>query len=115
MKRFFSLIVGCLVALLVVSAAAQTTQIATLLSGEDVRIFYGPESLKQAVTAAQDGDVITLSAGLFDAPSSLSKELTIRGAGIELPIISKRLLRLLYQEPYLLRQILNSKGFNFVR
>lgn len=63
------------------SATAQTTQLATLQHQDQVSIFYGAESLKQAVAAASDGDVITLSAGQFDAPT-FDKELTVRGAGM---------------------------------
>ncbi len=63
------------------SATAQTTQLATLQHQDQVSIFYGAESLKQAVAAASDGDVITLSAGQFDAPT-FNKELTVRGAGM---------------------------------
>lgn len=63
------------------SATAQTTQLATLQHQDQVSIFYGAESLKQAVAAASDGDMITLSAGQFDAPT-FDKELTVRGAGM---------------------------------
>lgn len=63
------------------SATAQSTQLATLQHQDQVSIFYGAESLKRAVDAASDGDVITLSAGQFDAPS-IDKELTIRGSGM---------------------------------
>ena len=67
--------------ILAFSATAQTTQLATLQHQDQVSIFYGAESLKRAVAAASDGDVITLSAGQFDAPT-FDKELTVRGAGM---------------------------------
>lgn len=67
--------------ILAFSATAQTTQLATLQHQDQVSIFYGAESLKRAVAAASDGDVITLSAGQFDAPT-IDKELTIRGSGM---------------------------------
>lgn len=67
--------------ILAFSATAQSTQLATLQHQDQVSIFYGAESLKQAVAAASDGDVITLSAGQFDAPT-FDKELTVRGAGM---------------------------------
>lgn len=67
--------------ILAFSATAQSTQLATLQNQDQVSIFYGAESLKQAVAAASDGDVITLSAGKFDAPT-FDKELTVRGAGM---------------------------------
>lgn len=61
--------------------SGQSTQLATLLHGDEVSIFYGSTALKEAVGAAADGDVITLSAGQFDA-IDIDKALTIRGAGM---------------------------------
>ncbi len=69
------------IAIISLSAVAQTTQLATLQHQDQVSIYYGAESLKEAVAAAADGDVITLSAGQFDAVT-FDKELTVRGAGM---------------------------------
>lgn len=68
-------------ALFATRVSGQSTQLATLLHGDDVSIFYGSTALKEAVGAAADGDVITLSAGQFDA-IDIDKALTIRGAGM---------------------------------
>ncbi|MBD5307197.1 MAG: hypothetical protein HDS14_06190 [Bacteroides sp.] len=84
MERILMLFVSCLVALMGFTGSAQSTQVATLMSGEDVKIFMGPEALKEAVDASADGDVITLSAGSFDSPGIIEKSLTIRGAGMGL-------------------------------
>ncbi|MBD5289424.1 MAG: hypothetical protein HDS26_02335 [Bacteroides sp.] len=84
MERILMLFVSCLVALMGFTGSAQSTQVATLMSGEDVKIFMGPEALKEAVDASADGDVITLSAGSFDSPGNIKNSLTIRGAGMGL-------------------------------
>jgi hypothetical protein len=46
---------------------AQDVQLATLQSGEDLQVFYGVDALKNALDAAGNGDLITLSAGTFNA------------------------------------------------
>ncbi len=54
---------------------------ATLQSGDKVSVFYGKDALKYACEAARDsGDVITLSAGLFNA-TTIQKSLHIIGNG----------------------------------
>ena len=63
------------------NALAQT-QVATLQHGEDISVFYGSNALYQAHNAAEHGDVITLSSGSF-ALTSITKAVTIRGAGCE--------------------------------
>ena len=47
--------------------------------------FTGGKALLQAVEAAEDGDVITLSAGAFSLESNftIDKSITLRGAGID--------------------------------
>lgn len=58
--------------------AAQLT--ATLQSGDNVRAFYGDSALVQAYDAAIDGDIITLSPGVFETPSyGINKSLTVIG------------------------------------
>lgn len=65
---------------LMLCAAVNAQQIATLVHNDDVRIFYGASALSDAHNAAVSGDVINLSAGVFNS-SLLTKNLTIRGAG----------------------------------
>lgn len=67
-----------------VSAVAQTTQIATLFHDGTITNFTSATGLTQALDAAVDGDVITLSSGLFQA-ADITKNVTIRGAGMGYP------------------------------
>lgn len=83
MKKLFTLIVALWASALAVTLSAQTTQLATLLHQGEVSVFYGATALKDAHRAAADGDVITLSAGQFEA-ADISKALIIRGAGMDL-------------------------------
>ena len=61
------------------NALAQT-QVATLQHGDDVSAFYGQNAFVEAHTAAQTGDIITLSSGTF-VPCEITKAITLRGAG----------------------------------
>ncbi len=62
-------------------AQATDVQMATLQHGNEVKVFYGWNALKDAYTAAADsGDVITLSAGTFSG-LTIQKSLTIIGNG----------------------------------
>lgn len=56
-------------------------QIATLSHDGEISTFYGANALSSAHKAAQDGDVITLSAGSFNA-IDITKRISIRGAGM---------------------------------
>lgn len=71
------------------NALAQTqTQIATLQHGDSISgVFYGQNALVSAYNAAVDGDVITLSSGTY-AGASVTKEVTIHGAGCVYDAIS---------------------------
>ena len=61
---------------------AQGQSIATLNHDGEVQVFYGTNALSYAHSAATHGDVITLSSGTFSA-ITITKELTIRGAGMQ--------------------------------
>lgn len=59
---------------------------ATLQKGDNMTAFYGVTAFKDAVTAADDGAIITLSEGTFNtgtsaAPMEISKSITIIGNG----------------------------------
>lgn len=73
------LLVGLMCAL---GVSAQSALIATLMHGDEISTFQSSEALKQAYEKAVDGDVITLSSGTFNAPSPITKAITIRGAGM---------------------------------
>ena len=55
---------------------------ATLQHGDSVQVFNGANALVLANTAAVDGDVITLSEGVFNT-ITITKSITIYGAGFE--------------------------------
>lgn len=65
------------------SAAAQSSQIATLLHDGTLTNYYSSNGLVEAYEAATDGDVITLSSGMFRS-TDIKKNITIRGAGMGL-------------------------------
>lgn len=65
---------------------AQSSLIATLSHENDVKVFYGASALKEAHEAAVGGDVITLSAGRFNAVN-ISKAITLRGASMALDTV----------------------------
>lgn len=66
------------VPLAVTAFAAQLT--ATLQSGDTFTPFYGSSALVDAYNQAVDGDVITLSPGVFTAPGEIQKSVTLIGA-----------------------------------
>ncbi len=84
MEKILSLTFWCLFTMFGMTVMAQTNQIATLLSGENVEIYFGPESFKQAVADAVEGDIITLSEGTFDSPGTIETPITVRGVGMGL-------------------------------
>ena len=78
MKKLFSLLV---LALSCSALFAQQTAVALLNHEGTISTFYGSDALTQAHKAAVHGDIITLSGGVFTAPSSWIKAVTLRGAG----------------------------------
>lgn len=78
MKKLLLSVVGILFA---ATSFAQTL-VASLSHGTDITYYYGVNACSQAVTAAASGDIITLSGGVFNA-ASITKGITIRGAGID--------------------------------
>ena len=76
-KTILSLIVAAVGTL---SCFAQDGFIATLSHGSNLSTFTGEDALAQAYNAAVDGDVITLSPGVFTA-IDINKCITLRGAG----------------------------------
>ena len=78
-KIFLTMLVLCCA---VVAKAQNEAITAVLQHGDDVSVFAGMDAFIQAHEAAADGDVITLSAGVFNAPT-ISKSLSVYGAGFE--------------------------------
>ena len=62
------------------NALAQTL-VATLQHDGEITCFYGNSALSEAYNAAENDDIITLSRGNFSL-SSITKAITLRGAGI---------------------------------
>lgn len=60
---------------------AQTDLVATLSHGSNLTTYHGADGLSEAYAAAEAGDVITLSPGVFNAVN-IEKAITIRGAGM---------------------------------
>ena len=60
---------------------AQSSLLATLSHEGEITVFYGANALKEAHSAAQHGDAITLSSGSFNAVN-ITKAITLRGAGM---------------------------------
>ena len=61
---------------------AQSSLVATLSHEGEISVFHGATSLKQAMEAANHGDIITLASGGYDAVN-ITKAITLRGAGME--------------------------------
>lgn len=81
MKRFFLLMMalGCMMA----AQGQNDVMTATLQHGNELTVFKMANALNEAINAAVDGDVITLSEGTFNAFTIDGKSLTIYGAGFE--------------------------------
>ena len=79
-KLFFSLVAAVMCA---TASFAQGSLLATLSHDGEISVFYGSNALKTAVDAAENGDVITLSSGQFNAVN-ITKNITLRGAGMSI-------------------------------
>ena len=66
-----------------VAGAQNEVMYALLQHGNDVTAFQGSTAFKNAVDAADDGDVITLSQGVFTGEIFIKKSISIYGAGFE--------------------------------
>lgn len=78
-KLFLSLVV----VMMSTMSFAQGSLLATLSHEGNISAYYGIDALKQAVSAAEAGDVITLSSGQFNAVN-ITKPVTLRGAGMRM-------------------------------
>ena len=63
------------------SSFAQTTLLATLDHEGEITAFYGVDAIKLAHEAAVDGDLITLSGGVYNG-ATITKAITLRGTGV---------------------------------
>lgn len=81
MKKLFFTLVAAMMA--TTTVFAQGSLLATLSHEGSISAYYGIDALKSAMAAAEDGDVITLSSGQFNA-ATINKAVTLRGAGMSL-------------------------------
>ena len=79
-KYFFSLVAAMMAA---TASFSQSSMLATLSHDGEISTYYGSSALREAFTAADNGDIITLSSGSFNAVD-ITKAVTIRGAGMAL-------------------------------
>ena len=84
MKKFLISLV-MLLNLSVAGLFAQGSLIATLSHGDSIAMYYGNYALRDALNAAESGDVISLSGGSFTAVD-INKAVSIRGAGIDVSL-----------------------------
>ena len=66
---------------------AQSSLLATLSHEGNISVFHGATALKEAMVAAEHGDIITLSSGRYDAVT-IDKAVTLRGAGMEEDVVN---------------------------
>lgn len=79
--RKITLVLSALMLCVMVNAQS-STQVATLKHDSTLMAFYGSNAFVDACNAADTGDVITLSKGVYNPPT-IRKKLTIRGVGME--------------------------------
>lgn len=85
MKKLFLSLVAAIVA--ATATFAQSSLIATLTHEGNVTVFHGNSSFKDAMAAAEDGDVISLAGGMYQS-TDITKGVIIRGSGYEKDTIS---------------------------
>ena len=79
MKKLFVSLVAMVMATM---SYAQSNLVATLSHEGEVSVFHGANSLKEAMAAANHGDIITLASGQYNSVD-ITKAITLRGAGLE--------------------------------
>ena len=81
MKKLFVILVAVVTG---VAAAMAQEAIAMLKQGTTTKTYTGFKALQNAYKEAKNGDLITLSSGTFGAVGTIEKNITIRGAGMQL-------------------------------
>ena len=79
-KTAFAALIVLLLSVVGMKNAFAQDQIATLLHGNDLTVYYGADAFIEAYTIAETGDIITLSGGTFNG-CDIDKAVTIHGAG----------------------------------
>lgn len=78
MKRITLIVVAMMMAMF---CMAQSSLVVTLSNQSKVKVFEGNTALKMALKEASNGDVISLSSGIFLA-DTITKNITLRGMGL---------------------------------
>lgn len=86
MKNSLRLIVLAIMSLAILNVSATERLTAVLQHNGTPSAFYGDSAFIQAVEAAEPGDLITLSAGVFLPHKNITKALKIQGQGIKTQI-----------------------------
>ena len=89
MKKILTLILFAM--MMVGNSFAQSHLVATLDHEGTVSVFTGKDAFINAYEAAADGDVITLSSGAFNSKLTITKAISLYGAGM-LPYESASIL-----------------------
>lgn len=79
MKKILSIVFAFIC--MACASSAQNTFVATLQHGDTVSNYYGTNALVEAYNASETGDIILLSAGVFNSVN-IEKGITIRGVGL---------------------------------
>lgn len=79
MKKLFLSLVAALTA--ATATYAQNTLVAILSHNDEVKMYYGPSALIDAVNEAENGDVVTLSGGTFEC-ANFTKAISVKGTGV---------------------------------
>ena len=79
MKKLFLSLVALVMATM---SYAQSNLVATLSHEGEISVFHGSNSLRDAMAAADHGDIITLASGRYNSVN-ITKAITLRGAGTE--------------------------------
>ena len=72
-----------LVGTMLAHAQDSETRSATLQSGETTTVFSGADAFRNALEAAEDGSIITLSSGTFNGTGIFVKSVKVYGAGFQ--------------------------------
>ena len=86
-KTAFAMLIGLLLSVAGLTNAFAQDQIAVLQHEGVITTYYGGNAFVDAYTAAENGDMITLSEGTFNG-CSINKAITIHGAGYSYDSIS---------------------------
>ena len=112
MKKIFNFskaIVILTVLFTAITAYANDKTTAVLQHGDTPQAFYGANAFKEAMEAAQHGDRISLSSGVFNQ-TTINKAVKIQGAGLSTQIYGDTEIAITNSHPGL-----EVEGINFLR